>query len=152
MCLSLTTTKNPLIATEDIVCYKFLKVVDGRYSMSGKTEVTAPYRGTEYKLGKLNKIAHVRRDYAGDVEAGFHSFKSVRKAFRSAENRNSHIEHRGYYVFVCIIPKGAEYFKGRWNDCISYASNQLIVLSRNSKRSQEYVGNRPSNAKASFKR
>ncbi len=150
MCLSRTTTEKPMIATEDIVCYKFLKVVDGCSSISGKTENIAPYQCTKYTLGELNKIAHVRRDSYGCVETGFHSFKSVRKAFRYARYKN--IGHPGHYVFVCIIPKGAEYFKGHWNDAISYASNQLIVLDRNDPRSLQYVSNRPANGHAKFKR
>lgn len=132
MCLSNPTTVKPMIAEEDIHCYKFLWLVYG--------DLRAPYRSFKvYRLGEMNSRSHVTVSLDGTVEYGFHTFARAEDAFdivdminrnRAAEKKQHwyHEKTQGEYrVYDCVIPKGSEYFVGEFNDVISYTSNQLVV-------------------------
>jgi hypothetical protein len=151
MCLSETTTKQPMIAEKDIICYKFLRQ---RESRGGLKTFHAPYQGNRYLFGKLNTYVQVKLDYDDEVEEGYHSFAKLKDAYETAESRNRvhsfDLSKRRDFVFVCVIPKGTPYFEGEFRGRVSYASSQLKVLSRKDPRSIRHVKNLPANAVAKF--
>jgi hypothetical protein len=152
MCLSRTTTKKPKIAEEDIICYKFLKVAGSGFPRRD-VRITAPFRTDfQYQLGKVTKLQPHQKlecEHHDYVHVGFHSFANVKAAFHNADIRN-YPHDPEYFVFVCVIPKGAKYFVGRFCQHLSYASDALIVLSRNSRRSKQHIKNLPPTAEPVF--
>jgi hypothetical protein len=124
MCLHSPTTPEPLVAEEDIHCYKVLWVE--------KDRLYAPYQNHYwYRLGELNKIDgwHYQFDNPerAIVSQGFHTFQQSKPSFDLIETVSKKNRHR-YKAFDCIIPKGAKYFKGEWdNGTPCYVSDQLIV-------------------------
>lgn len=115
MCLHLTKeNKDSFIAEEDIVCYKRMFIQGGK--------LISPFRQHEYTLNKLEESSLSRtedvkffRDYYATVQEGLHSFVNLPSA------------HPCIIIAKCIIPKGAEVYKGLFGDHESYASNQLII-------------------------
>ena len=114
MCLRLTSYEKK-IADEDIECYKVLKVCGGL--------MFSPFQMFDYMIGKLyeTKLGEIEE---GDIYEGFHSCTSIYGARRYQTNN---VEH----IFKCIIPKGAEYYKGRSTICghsiEGYVSNKIII-------------------------
>lgn len=120
----------PLIAEEDIVCYKQLYI-------NWLGESTAPYTNTPipikciqkdkrkripFKAKVINKFEFIWDHVFGFshlVADGFiHTFSSVPSYFDL---------HRNERIFQCIIPKGTKYFIGNDGD---YASEQIIFGDR----------------------
>ena len=138
MCLEIYSRTCPVakIATEDMYVYKYLKVT----GVGDFASVTSPYRGFQYCLGETVSakmyIGGCGRYYY--VDAGLHSFAKFKDAYSYTSNTLN-----SYYVFVCIIPKGAKYYKGKFGSKISYASDKLIVLHREDPRSMKLIRNLP---------
>ena len=131
MCL-ITDWDKPRIAEEDITCYKW-------YGMSNSAYIS-PYQGKPIPsfdtkvysdlsepeiVGEVNSciyevifvIAHGKYT----VEKGFHSFvNSIDAKLYSYKGRDS-------IVVSCIIPKGAKYYKGFFENCESYCSDSIIL-------------------------
>ena len=120
----------PLIAEEDIVCYKQLYV-------NYMGEITTPYTNTPipikciqknqrkrvpFKAEILNKFGFVWNHVLGFsniVEDGFiHTFSFAPCYLDLSRNER---------IFKCIIPKGTKYFIGNDDD---YASEQIIIGDR----------------------
>lgn len=119
---------HPLIAKEDITCYKELRVNFANILITPHTNVVVPIKCVQknkrkripFKAEILNKFKFIWRHVLGFsniVEDGFiHTFSLS-------------IPHRDLFycnrVFKCIIPKGTKYFIGEDND---YASEQIIFV------------------------
>ena len=85
------------------------------YNIECVDEYYTPYQQFEVKIGetyfsKLDKWYNI-------VEKGLHSFETLKDAKDCRD-----------IIAKCIIPKGSEYYKGMFNDNISYASNKLTYL------------------------
>lgn len=110
----------PLIAKEDIVCYKHLLVGRDQY-LTPVTNVVVPVECVENKGSFKAEIIHKIRffwrhilGFSNIVEDGFiHTYKYPKRSFC-------------YGCFTCIIPKGAKYFVGE--DGVDYASSEIIFL------------------------
>jgi hypothetical protein len=83
-----------------------------------------PYRKAEIKIGETYKSKLIKYDSL--VEEGIHSFESLKDANFFA------IAIKSKIVAKCIIPKGSEYYVGKYSDDIysdsdyvSYASDTL---------------------------
>lgn len=114
MCLTNLTTKEPLTAKKDIVCWKPVMIVGG--------EIFSLYRSFIYKLSKRykTKILFASEDA---VEEGFHSYIKKRDCAVI-------VLLFGGTMVECIIPAGSKYYKGVFNHetlCPNYVSNQIIV-------------------------
>ena len=122
MCL-ITTKDIPEIAQEDIVCYKLVKrtKIKGIYKSS--------FQGFEYIIRQLYTnyfdIKYIdmfikRRYNLSAIEEGmFHSYVS----------HLCPVIPLSYCVLLkCIIPKGAYYFEGYFDESPSYASSQIKIL------------------------
>ena len=129
MCLDINHLK-PKIADKDVVCYKLVKrtKIKGIYKSS--------FQGFEYIIRRLytnninirfvNKIVktwcltYPYLMYSID-EGMFHSYES-----RLCPVILSPLPSCA--LLKCIIPKGAYYFEGYFDDSPSYASSQIKIL------------------------
>jgi hypothetical protein len=117
MCLNLASKSKkqpkPRIATENIVCYKTMHRTNyGLQSVFKRFN----YQLKE-KYGPLEfDIRH--GGFGWSLLAGFHSFRTLARAQRSADNTNR-------VIVKCVIPKGSKYYIG--NGRSEYASNRLII-------------------------
>jgi len=108
MCFHIDKEKHPKvkIAKQDIICYKRLVSNNGR--------LTGVYFDYNYVLGALNYQPLYKMEIAaGKIHFGFHSYSNKKKV------------HEFYTSYICIIPKGSEYFyNSRYQE---YVSNQIII-------------------------
>ena len=125
MCLVINHLE-PKIADKDIVCYKLVERtnIKGIYKSS--------FQGFEYIIRQL---------YTNNLDIRFankiikHSFY---KCFYKIEKDMFHSYASNLYPILsplpwcallkCIIPKGAYYFEGYFDDSPSYASSQIKIL------------------------
>ena len=114
----------PLIAKEDIVCYKQLETshfTDGYVTPCTYSVVPAEClkKKVPFKAKILNKFEFIWRHVLGFSNIVTDGFI------------HTHVYVPGrsflYYNFQCIIPKGTKYFIGNNDD---YASEQIIFLKR----------------------
>lgn len=138
MCLY-TTSKKVQVAKEDIVCYKILIKLKKK-GIFHKSKYRAPCSVFfTYKLKKLYDLGKSLRinfnPYPGGlpyyiVDEGFHSFVNLQDAKCMLSEWIDTQE--GQTIVQCIIPKGAEYVKGRIssseNSPASYVSHQIICV------------------------
>ena len=126
MCLDINHLK-PKIADKDIVCYKLVK----------RTKIKGVYKSSFQKFEYV-----IRQLYTNNLDIKFankimkHSFY---KCFYKIEKDmfHSYVSHL-YPVILsplpncallkCIIPKGAYYFEGYFDESPSYASSQIKIL------------------------
>lgn len=113
MCL-LSNTKKPLIAKEDIICYKVLqRLEDGSY--------ISPFREVKYKINDFNfpeeesdmnmkSLTQYAPIYA--IDSGFlHCLTSQGLLYLQKFVYASVLAKEfPFYLFVCYIPKGSKYF------------------------------------------
>ena len=125
MCL-FTYLSNPKIADKDIVCYKLVKrtKIKGVYKSS--------FQGFEYIIRQLytnNIKIEFSYKFIKDgvlfgyfIEEGmFHSYASYLYPVILSPLPNC-------ALLKCIIPKGAYYFEGYFDESPSYASSQIKIL------------------------
>ena len=125
MCL-VTIQLEPKIADKDIICYKLVKrtKIKGIYKSS--------FQGFEYVIRQL---------YTNNLDIRFAN-KSIKRSFYKCfyiiEEGMFHSYASNLYPILsplpwcallkCIIPKGAYYFEGYFDDSPSYASSQIKIL------------------------
>ena len=125
MCLVINHLE-PKIADKDIICYKLVKrtKIKGVYKSS--------FQGFEYVIRQL---------YTNNLDIRFAN-KSIKRSFYKCfyiiEEGMFHSYASNLYPILsplpwcallkCIIPKGAYYFEGYFDDCPSYASSQIKIL------------------------
>ena len=118
MCLDLKDKAKLKIAKKDIVCYKHLIQLDGTYR--------TPYQNAVVSVNQLLKsklVVNSDSKFYKFIDVGFHLFK------RKGDAMNDAIIVESAYIARCIIPKGAEYYVGKFCGRKSYASNQIKYLS-----------------------
>lgn len=140
---------NPLKATKNITVYKLVKLRkrDLRYSFKSKKFRTLRYlkscrsqfKTFKYIFGERYKIDKDLWEKSCNPESalvfyGYHSFskRQVKKLYSEGEraldfsksivNQVNKLSPR-FFIVECIIPKGAEYFKGK----STLVSNEIIV-------------------------
>ena len=122
MCLDINHLK-PKIADKDIVCYKLVKrtKIKGVYKSNiQKFEYISRQLYTNYFDIKYVDMLIKRRYNLSAIEEGmFHSYANYLSAITILPN---------CVTLKCIIPKGAYYFEGYFDDCPSYASSQIKIL------------------------
>ena len=123
MCL-ITDWDKPRIAEEDITCYKWYVKIDSVYLSPYQGEPIPAFNTVVYSdLDKPEKnlLLLSSFQYKYTVEKGFHSFvNSIDAKLYSYKGRDS-------IVVSCIIPKGAKYYKGFFENCESYCSDSIIL-------------------------
>ena len=114
----------PLIAEEDIVCYKQLdtsRFTDGYITPCTYSEVPKEClkKKIPFKAEILNKFMFIWRHVLG--------FSNVVTDGFIHSHAHAPLNSFLYYTFQCIIPKGTKYFIGSHDD---YASEQIIFVKR----------------------
>lgn len=126
MCLY-TTQKKPMIAVNDIVCYKIC------LKLKEENIFVAPYvQKYIYRIGEL----HTEPDFQCEAESvwtyGPTAYNKVDKGFHSFVNKYDAMrfifEFSDRIIFKCIIPKGSRYYHGEYNsNGDSYCSDSIII-------------------------
>ena len=122
MCLVIKQLE-PKIADKDIICYKLVK----RTKIKGVYE--SSFQGFEYVIRQL---------YTNNLDIRFAN-KSIKRYFYTCfymiekgmfhSYVNPMLKPLPYYILLkCIIPKGAYYFEGYFDESPSYASSQIKIL------------------------
>ena len=126
MCL-VTTQLEPKIADKDIICYKLVK----------RTKTKGVYKSSFQEFEYI-----IRQLYTNNLDIRFAN-KSIKHYFYTDFYKieegmfHSYVSHLypailrplpNHTLLKCIIPKGAYYFKGYFDDCPSYASSQIKIL------------------------
>ena len=129
MCLVINQLE-PKIADKDIVCYKLVKrtKIKGVYKSS--------FQGFEYIIRQL---------YTNNLDIRFVD-KIIKNLYPSYPSSCIYVIEEGMFhsyasnlypilsplpncaLLKCIIPKGAYYFEGYFDDSPSYASSQIKIL------------------------
>lgn len=112
----------PLIAKEDIVCYKKLNRCGENIYMTPIIDILVPIECIQDKVPFEAQILS-KFIFIWSHVFGFSAF--VEDGFIHTFNRND--ECRLYETFKCIIPKGTKYFIGEDGD---YASERIIFLQK----------------------
>ena len=114
------------VADKDIVCYKTLMVRLNK----GRILFLTPYRESKVMLGRNYcaenptpfEVEYCCEDWLISVGGGYiHSFADREEAALNILNWGE-----GEIVVKCIIPEGATYFEGRFDEDIAYASDKII--------------------------
>ena len=120
----------PLIAKEDIICYKILFTY--RDSNNNKKYIT-PYMMTSVLHGTLiaDRFQINVSSYFKRVDFGIHSFQNRSVALLERDLLNTSLPKypiaNKYIVKKAIIPKGAEYWIGK-ND--EYCSERIVFAEK----------------------
>lgn len=118
MCLSRLTTEEPLVAQEDIVCYKVLT----------RTQ-HSPYYDFYYELELEYYSALIKDSYC--IEEGFHSFSDEDTAKKSKLLIEAGSGYNDCSIYKCIIPQGSKYYVGYSITTFnSYASNRIKIIEK----------------------
>ena len=133
MCL-LINQLEPKIADKDIVCYKLVK----------RTKIKGVYKSSfqefEYVIRQLytNNINYSFANKVIKKERIFISYMNYLEADFIEEGMfHSYVNHLypailsplpNWALLKCIIPKGAYYFEGYFDESPSYASSQIKIL------------------------
>lgn len=144
MCLA-ASHKDVKIAEKNITCYKILELCNDFYTgrlyktpymgalvpshiIKGKQEWYAP-RGTYWKKKTIYQISG-RTKYMYRIEDGYiHTYAKLSAA--NARKESLKLHSGKYYIFKCIIPKGAEYYEGlEPNGYKSYASECIKFVDK----------------------
>jgi len=117
MCLETKRFFSKKTARKNIVVYKHLK-------MRNLVLIT-PYQRTPVEVpGVVNSSLYKYREYyhkfnRASVNIGIHSFKNIDDCKEDARQEYSS------HIVECVIPKGASYYAGKFNDMPSFASNSI---------------------------
>ena len=125
MCL-ITDQLEPKIADKDIVCYKLVKrtKIKGVYksSFQGFEYVIRQLYTNNIKIELSYKLIKYKVLFGHFIEEGmFHSYVSYLYPVILSPLPNC-------ALLKCIIPKGAYYFEGYFDESPSYASSQIKIL------------------------
>lgn len=146
MCLA-ASHKDVKIAEKNITCYKILELSSGFYTgriyttpymgalvpthiIKGKKELYAS-RGTCWKDKGVQQISG-RTKYMYRIDGGYiHTYAKLSAANNRKESLLKLYSKHKYYIFKCVIPKGAEYYEGlEPNGYKSYASECIKFVDR----------------------
>ena len=130
MCL-VTTQLEPKIADKDIVCYKLVK----------RTKIKGIYKSNFQRFEYV-----IRRLYTNNLDIRFAN-KVIHNLYLSYPHYGVYVIEEDmfhsyasnlypiilsplpwYALLKCIIPKGAYYFEGEFDEAPSYASSQIKIL------------------------
>jgi hypothetical protein len=132
MCLYIGINTKAEVATEDIICYKFLRTMKA----NGSDCLLTPYRMTFIHIGetytsRLIVTGIYTNEYTNEeqyvINVGIHSFKEYNDADDAIADVYG-LSDEPRIIAKCIIPKGAEYYTGTFNGRESYASDELTYL------------------------
>ena len=122
MCLFINHLE-PKIADKDIVCYKLVKrtKIKGVYESNYlKFEYIIRQLYTNYfDIKYVDMLIKTRYNLPAIEEGMFHSYASIYPILKPLQYCT---------LLKCIIPKGAYYFEGYFDNYPNYASSQIRIL------------------------
>lgn len=116
MCLTVNSKNRIRIASKDIKVWKVFEFKEN--------ELYSPYRYHTYSLGKKHSICmnlEILDETA--VHKGIHSFLSKSDILKYY--KWLHLDET--VIIPCIIPKGSEYIRGKFELCPSIVSDNIIL-------------------------
>lgn len=134
MCLILLEgchpTLHPLIAKEDIICYKVLEEMDNgsfrtpyRYVIISNNVLSSEYfQNVPTRVQDGNFAIKENNFYSSNfkIEKGIHSFKTLETAKEEIFILNTCLQGAEFYIVKeAIIPKGTKYWIGHNNELCS---------------------------------
>ena len=146
------STPDPLVAEEDIICYKVLEV---KMEETGVKLYHAPYYPYTYGKNEVytekafvkTQLYYNERKVTWDpwelrgyimVDYGFHTFHSMETAvmeylYWKRRNRCFGDCNREYCIMKCVIPKGSRYYRGftaqtEKGDQVGYCSESIKLI------------------------
>lgn len=146
------STPDPLVAEEDIICYKVLEV---KTEETGVKLYHSPYYPYTYGKNEVytekdfvkTQIYYNERKPTWDpwesrgyitVNYGFHTFYSMELAlteylYWQRRNRCFHSHRSDYCIMKCVIPKGSRYYRGftvqtEKGDQVGYCSESIKLI------------------------
>lgn len=130
MCLVLERKYRKCIAKTDIVVYKHLLRNTKTKAMLTSyrkfpVEIGSSY-SSKFKIHKYDATL----DLHDEISVGLHSFRTL-KACRedgNLEKRWKTNDETEMVICRCVIPKGSEYYVGKFCYEVCYASNQITYL------------------------
>lgn len=137
------------IATEDIICYKTVRISKLHSSRNGYLSLIPPhgYNNFKYKFGITHKIRNgvltrsiVGKSISKNIEGGvFHSFVSDQSLHNTYVYYSVFSKKYNQVCVECVIPKGSYYTSNNRE----YISNQLRIT-------KIYLDNIPSSLYSDF--
>lgn len=112
------------IATENIICYKHFIIEDNR--------LISPYKGYIWKKeGETSILNRVNSDTGKYVTNGLHAFMHKYDCLidlqeTALEEAESCFPEKKRIVKTMIIPKGAQYYEGIFNDFSAITSDKML--------------------------
>jgi hypothetical protein len=128
MCLQVSKDAKPKIASRPITVWK--KLV--KYGSDGLPHYRAEHHDYLYRPGYLNVEERGLQAELGEVDIAFHSMK-----YRETVRKWLWISAHGA-LCKFVIPKGALYYKGKYDDHVGYASDKIIFIEEVSAK-QEWI-------------
>jgi hypothetical protein len=102
MCLSYVSKDDLKIATEDIICFKVVIVLEGI--------LHTPYRHMKVMLGETYTSDLDEPDCFSEVNKGLHAFLTLEQAKYNLK----HFDMYTCHIIKCIIPIGSKYYIGEF--------------------------------------
>lgn len=134
MCLDVKSTQRrdkegfpiPTTAKKDIICYKWLERRD-------TNKLYSPYYGNDsVKVGQRMKAKLGISNHS--VNEGIHAYYSKKEALTNRCMNDVIVE--------CIIPKGAQYIKGQWDEIVATEMKLKRIIAEGGKLKKPRNGNK----------
>lgn len=127
MCLTLKDYRK-YTAKTDIICYKHVKVK----KLKTRSVLYTSYRNSRVKIGSTYE-SEFSFNINGEIAKALHSFKNINDCISDARVEiNHYINHTttksDFFIVKCTIPAGSSYYRGKFCDMPSYASNKLTYV------------------------
>lgn len=119
MCLTISNEFDqiPVVAKEDIFCYKVVEFFDNKYFTY--------YKGCCVEIGRTY-LSTLVKDSWGDIEEGLHSFTTLNDAKMFLDDEEP--EQKQVAIIKCIIPTGSVYYQGIFSIYKAYASDMIKYI------------------------
>jgi len=124
MCLVIKKNSKVKTAKEDIICYKF---VESKTYSPDIHFTPFKYRPIEIGCSYESELkVEIDLDANKSVEIGLHSFKTITDCIRYAL---PYVDNNDNETIVkCIIPKGSQYYEGKFISARCYASTAITYV------------------------
>ena len=119
MCLTIKNYDKCIVAEEDIKCYKVIRLETGGIMKSFYFNFLYTFNKT-YETTLLK--TRYRKNYK--IENGFHSFAKLNHTITFYD---VHLRMKYFALVECTIPKGANYYMGKYNNRCAFVSDKIRI-------------------------
>lgn len=124
---------NPLIADEDIICFKLMRNTSFNFHLFRRTDERLKYikRYIRYKRNKIlvsdiqayEYLLNVMQPHVNLKVISSPSYPHILEGYHSFINSDFYVNRRHNIIVECIIPAGAAYYMNE----IEYVSSTIIL-------------------------